>query len=95
MLMRRGSVLMSMTAMLVRRGRVLLRFGVAPVLVIVRGLAMVMGSTFVMRSRLMMMLAGGMFCLCHDVSSLCLSALSRGLHPLRGRAAVFNAPKLA
>jgi hypothetical protein len=82
MLMRRGGVFMSMATMFVSRRRVFLRFGVPPVVVIVRGFAVVMGSTFVMRSRLAMMFAGLMFCLGHDVSSLCLSALSMGQYAL-------------
>ncbi len=47
--------------MLMRRGRVLLRFGVSAMLVMMQGLPMMMGGLFVMRRRLMMMFAGRMF----------------------------------
>jgi hypothetical protein len=82
MLVRRGGVLVRVTAMLMRRRRVLFRFSMPPMFVIVRGFAVMMRSAFVMRRRLMMMFAGGMFCFGHDVSSLRLSALSRGQYPL-------------
>ncbi len=70
MLMRRGGMLVGVTAMFVRRGRVLFRFGVPTVFVIVRGFAVMMRGTFVVRRRRVMMFTGGMLCLGHDVSSL-------------------------
>jgi hypothetical protein len=69
MLVRRGGVLVRVTAMLVRRRRVLFRFSMPPMVVMVRGFAVMMRSAFVMRRRLVMMFAGGMFCFGHDVSS--------------------------
>jgi hypothetical protein len=69
MLVRRGGVLVRVTAMLVRRRRVLFRFSMPPMVVMVRGFAVMMRSAFVMRRRFVMMFAGGMFCFGHDVSS--------------------------
>jgi hypothetical protein len=78
----RSGVLVSVTAMLVRCRRVLFRFGVPAMFVIVGGFAVMMRGTFVMCCRVVMMFAGAMLCLGHDVSSQFLSALSRGRYPL-------------
>lgn len=59
MLMRRGGMLVGVIAMLVRRGRVFFRFGVPAVFVIVRGFAVMMRGTFVMRRRRVMIFTGG------------------------------------
>jgi hypothetical protein len=69
MFMRRGGVLVRVTAMLIRRRRVLFRFSMSPMVVMVRGFAVMMRGAFVMRCRFVMMFAGGMFCFGHDVSS--------------------------
>jgi hypothetical protein len=82
MLVRRGGVLVRVTAMLMRRRRVLFRFSMPPMFVIVRGFAVMMRSAFVMRRRLMMMFAGGMFCFGHDVSSSVFICPLKGQYPL-------------
>jgi hypothetical protein len=55
------AVLMGLTAMFVCRTGVLFAFGVAAVIVVVRGLAMMVSRLLVMRSRGVMMVARGMF----------------------------------
>jgi hypothetical protein len=62
----RRAVLMSVTAVFVSRIGVLFSFGVPPVLMMMRRLAMMVGGVFVMRCRLVMMFARRMFCLCHE-----------------------------
>jgi hypothetical protein len=69
MLMSRRGVLVCIAAMLVRRRGVLIRFGVPPMFVVVRGLAVVVRSIFVVRSRFVMMFARRMFCFSHVGSS--------------------------
>ena len=87
MLVRRGGVLVCVTAMFMRRRRVLFRFSMPPMFVIVRGFAVMMRSAFVMRRRLMMMFAGGMFCFGHDVSSSMFICPLKGAVSTWGRAA--------
>jgi hypothetical protein len=82
MLVRRGGVLVRVTAMFMRRRRVLFRFSMPPMFVIVRGFAVMMRSAFVMRRRLMMMFARGMFCFGHDVSSSMFICPLKGQYPL-------------
>jgi hypothetical protein len=53
--------------------RVLFGFGVSTVFVMVSRLAVMMRCIFMVRSRIVMVLARRMFCVGHAVSSLCLS----------------------
>jgi hypothetical protein len=87
MLVCRGGVLMRVAAMFMRRRRVFFGLSMPPMFVIVCGFAVMMGSTFVMRRCLMMMFAGGMFCFCHDVSSLVFICPLKGALSTWGRAA--------
>jgi len=87
MLVRRGGVLVRVAAMFMRRRRVFFGLSMPPMFVIVCGFAVMMRSAFVMRRRLMMMFAGGMFCFCHDVSSLVFYLPSQGALSTWGRAA--------
>ncbi len=90
MLVRRRGVLVRVTAMLMRRGCVFFRFSVPPMLMMVRGLAMMMRSAFVLRRRLVMMFAGRMLCFGHDVSSPCLLPSQGGTMQVGRRVARFN-----
>jgi hypothetical protein len=75
MLVRRRGVLVRAAAVLMRRRRVLFRFSMPPMFVIVCGFAVMVRSTFVMRSRFVMMFAGRMLRFGHDLSSLCYPPL--------------------